>query len=327
MSDLIQITRGPTRRGKRPPPVVDPPPRQPLPPWIRVRLRQGQDLARLRGLLRDATLHTVCEEARCPNLWECWNRGTATFMILGDICTRSCGFCAVKTGRPRDVDWGEPRRVAEAVRAMGLKHAVVTSVNRDELDDGGAWVFAETIHAIRRLNPDCTVEVLIPDFQGSEAALLTVLDAAPDLLNHNTETVPRLHPAVRPQARYDRSLELLARAKACGARTKTGMMAGLGETVDELLTVFADLRDVGCDILTVGQYLQPTREHLPVVRYYAPEEFVMLKNAALALGFAHVEAGPLVRSSYHAEDQASVATAVAGAHGRAPVPQDEVLRG
>ena len=306
MSELIRITRGPTRRGKRPPQLVEPPLRQPMPPWIRVRLRQGQALARLRGLMRDATLHTVCEEARCPNLWECWNRGTATFMILGDICTRSCGFCAVKTGRPLEVDGDEPRRVAEAVRAMALKHAVVTSVNRDELPDGGAAVFAATIREIRRLNPTCTVEVLIPDFQGSEAALLTVLDAAPDLLNHNTETVPRLYPTVRPQARYDRSLDLLARAKTCGARTKTGLMVGLGETVDELLAVFSDLRDVGCDILTVGQYLQPTREHLPVVRYYAPEEFVMLKHAALALGFAHVEAGPLVRSSYHAEEQAAI---------------------
>ena len=327
MNELIRITRGPTRRGKRLPQIVEPLLRQPMPPWIRVRLRQGQDLARLRGLMRDATLHTVCEEARCPNLWECWNRGTATFMILGDICTRSCGFCAVKTGRPLEVDGDEPRRVAEAVRAMGLRHAVVTSVNRDELRDGGAWVFAETIHAIRRLNPDCTVEVLIPDFQGSAAALLTVLNAAPDLLNHNTETVPRLYPTVRPQARYDRSLQLLARAKTCGARTKTGLMVGLGETVDELLAVFSDLRDVGCDILTVGQYLQPTREHLPVVRYYPPEEFAALRERAVALGFAHVEAGPLVRSSYHAEEQATLATAVAGAHGRAPVPQDEVLHG
>ena len=286
MSELIQITRGPTRRGKRPPQLSEPPPRRSLPPWVRVRLRQGPDLARLRGLMRDATLHTVCEEARCPNLWECWNRGTATFMILGDICTRSCGFCAVKTGRPLDLDGGEPRRVAAAVRAMGLRHAVVTSVNRDELPDGGAAVFADTIREIRGLNPDCTVEVLIPDFQGSEAALLTVLDVRPDILNHNTETVPRLYPTVRPQARYDRSLELLARAKACGARTKTGLMVGLGETVDELLTVFSDLRAVGCDILTVGQYLQPTREHLPVERYYAPEEFADLREREI--GRAHV---------------------------------------
>jgi lipoic acid synthetase len=278
-----------------------------LPPWIRVRLRQGQDLARLRGLLRDSTLHTVCEEARCPNLWECWNRGTATFMILGDICTRSCGFCAVKTGRPLAVDRDEPRRVAEAVRAMGLTHAVVTSVNRDELADGGASVFAETIGAIRALNRGCTVEVLIPDFQGSEAALRTVLDAGPDILNHNTETVPRLYPTVRTQARYERSLDVLARAKAGGARVKTGLMVGLGETAEELLVVFSDLRAAGCDILTLGQYLQPTREHVPVDRYYSPEEFERLREEALELGFAHVEAGPLVRSSYHADAQAGAA--------------------
>ena len=307
MSDLIQIARGPTRRGKRPPRLGEPPTREPLPPWIRVRLRQGQDLARLRGLLRDSTLHTVCEEARCPNLWECWNRGTATFMVLGDICTRSCGFCAVKTGRPLTLDRDEPRRVAEAVRAMGLTHAVVTSVNRDELADGGASVFAETIREIRAFNPGCTVEVLIPDFQGSEAALRTVLDAGPDVLNHNTETVPRLYPTVRPQARYERSLELLARAKARGARVKTGLMVGLGETAEELLAVFSGLRAAGCDVLTLGQYLQPTREHLPVDRYYSLEEFERLRAEALALGFAHVEAGPLVRSSYHADVQAAAA--------------------
>jgi lipoic acid synthetase len=307
MSELIQITRGPTRRGKRPPRLGEPPPRLPLPPWIRVRLRQGQDLARLRGLLRDSTLHTVCEEARCPNLWECWNRGTATFMILGDICTRSCGFCAVKTGRPLTLDQDEPRRVAEAVRAMGLTHAVVTSVNRDELADGGASVFAETIGAIRAITPGCTVEVLIPDFQGSEAALRTVLDAGPDILNHNTETVPRLYPTVRPQARYERSLDVLARAKAGGARVKTGLMVGLGETAEELLVVFSDLRAAGCDILTLGQYLQPTRDHVPVDRYYSPEEFERLREEALELGFAHVEAGPLVRSSYHADAQADTA--------------------
>jgi lipoic acid synthetase len=270
-----------------------------------VRLWQGPELARVRGLMRESVLHTVCEEARCPNLWECWNRGTATFMILGDVCTRSCGFCAVKTGRPADLDWDEPRRVAEAVRAMGLKHAVITSVNRDELPDGGATMFAETIRAIRALNSECRVEVLIPDFQGSEAALATVLAVAPDILTHNTETVPRLYPSVRPQARYERSLELLQRADAAGAVTKTGLMIGLGETVGELLDVCADLRRVSCDILTVGQYLQPTREHLPVSRYYTPEEFDDLGERARALGFTHVEAGPLVRSSYHAEEQAA----------------------
>ncbi len=312
MSELIQITRGPTRRGKPQPDTSALNARQRLPPWVRVRLRQGPELARLRGVFREATLHTVCEEARCPNLWECWNRGTATFMILGDICTRSCGFCAVKTGRPSDIDWDEPRRVAQAVLDMGLRHAVVTSVNRDELPDGGAAVFAETIRAIRAVKPDCSIEVLIPDFQGSESALSTVLAAQPAILNHNTETVPRLYPTVRPQARYERSLELLARAKAAGSVTKTGLMVGLGETIDELLAVFADLRAAECDILTVGQYLQPTREHLPVSRYYTPGEFDRLRDRARALGFAHVEAGPLVRSSYHAEDQA---TSAAGAGG------------
>jgi lipoic acid synthetase len=247
-------------------------------------------------------------------------------MILGDICTRSCGFCAVKTGRPSEVDSGEPRRVAEAVAAMNLRHAVVTSVNRDELPDGGAAIFADTIRAIRRVKPECTVEVLIPDFQGSEPALMTVLAAQPDILNHNTETVPRLYPTVRPQARYDRSLELLRRAKAAGTVTKTGLMVGLGETADELLAVLTDLRGVGCDVLTVGQYLQPTREHLPVVRYYDPREFDDLRERAHSFGFAHVEAGPLVRSSYHADEQATVATAFVGANGRPPVV-DEAPRG
>jgi lipoic acid synthetase len=305
VSELIQITRGPTRRGKRPAALIEQARRLPLPPWIRVRLHQGTDLARVRGVMRDAVLHTVCEEARCPNLWECWNRGTATFMILGDVCTRSCGFCAVKTGRPAAIDRDEPRRVAEAVRSMGLKHAVITSVNRDELPDGGAGVFSATIRAIRDLNPACRVEVLIPDFQGSPAALATVLDAVPDVLAHNTETVPRLYPVVRPQARYRQSLRLLQRAKAARAVTKTGLMIGLGETIDEVLDVCADLRRAGCDILTIGQYLQPTREHLPVSRYYRPEEFDQIGDRARALGFAHVEAGPLVRSSYHAAAQAA----------------------
>lgn len=305
MSELIQITRGPTRRGTRPPQASVALRREALPPWIRVRLRQGPDLARLRGLFREATLHTVCEEARCPNLWECWNRGTATFMILGDVCTRSCGFCAVKTGRPAEIDWDEPRRVARAVLAMELRHVVVTSVNRDELPDGGSAAFAETIRAIRATKPECTIEVLIPDFQGSESALLAVVAARPAILNHNTETVPRLYPIVRPQARYERSLELLRRASAAGSVTKSGVMVGLGETVDELHAVFADLRSTGCDILTVGQYLQPMREHLPVSRYYAPEEFEQLREHARALGFPHVEAGPLVRSSYHADEQAA----------------------
>jgi lipoic acid synthetase len=249
-------------------------------------------------------------------------------MILGDVCTRSCGFCAVKTGRPAHVDADEPRRVADAVAAMHVRHAVITSVNRDELADGGASIFAETIRAIRRVKPDCSIEVLIPDFQGSEPALLSVLVARPDILNHNTETVPSLYGTVRPQARYDRSLELLRRAKVAGATTKTGLMVGLGETADELLGVFADLRGVGCDILTVGQYLQPTREHLPVARYYDPREFDELRERALALGFSHVESGPLVRSSYHADEQATAAVSFVGAPGRAPLQVlDEAPRG
>jgi lipoic acid synthetase len=245
-------------------------------------------------------------------------------MILGDTCTRSCGFCAVKTGRPLELDRDEPRRVADAVQAMRLRHAVVTSVNRDELPDGGAAIFADTIRQIRWRQPGCTVEVLIPDFGGSDAALGTVLDAAPDILNHNTETVPRLYPTARPQARYARSLALLARAKTRGARTKTGLMVGLGETEDELVAVFSDLRAVGCDILTLGQYLQPTREHLPVARYYSENDFGRLR--ARALGFAHVEAGPLVRSSYHAETQATSALACAGESDATASSPDRVAR-
>ena len=260
-------------------------------------------MARLRQLARQSILHTVCEEARCPNLWDCWNRGTATFMILGDTCTRSCGFCAVKTGRPTDLDRDEPRRVAEAVQAMRLRHVVITSVNRDELPDGGAGVFADTIRWIRALNPDCAVETLLPDFCGSEPALDTVLNEAPDVLGHNIETVPRLYSTVRPQGHYPRSLALLAQAKRRGARTKAGLMVGLGESDDELLRVFGDLREIACDVLTVGQYLQPTRAHLPVERYYPESEFIRLRTYALSLGFSHVEAGPLVRSSYHAETQ------------------------
>lgn len=260
----------------------------------------------LQRLMREQQLHTVCEEARCPNIGECWGRGTATFMILGDTCTRACGFCAVKTGRPGALDVGEPKRVAMAVQAMGLRHAVITSVNRDDVPDGGAGIFAETIRWVRRLSPGTTVEVLIPDFLGDWDALATVVDARPEILNHNTETVPRLYARVRPKARYARSLELFTRARDRdpGIVTKSGVMVGLGETVDELLAVFEDLRAHGVDILTVGQYLRPTPKHLPIARYYHPDEFAELKAAALAMGFRHVEAGPLVRSSYHAEEQA-----------------------
>lgn len=275
------------------------------PPWLKVRFPAGGNYARLQGLMREQGLHTVCEEARCPNIGDCWSRGTATFMILGDTCTRSCGFCAVKTGRPGTIDTGEPRRVALAIQRMKLRHAVITSVNRDELPDGGAGVFAETIRWTRKLSPGTTIEVLIPDFKGDPDALRIVLEAQPEILNHNTETAPRLYSTVRPQARYERSLEVLRRARELdpGTLTKSGLMVGLGETREELITVFQDLRAVDVDILTVGQYLQPTPAHLPVVRYWTPEEFASLKESALALGFRHVESGPLVRSSYHAEEQ------------------------
>lgn len=255
--------------------------------------------------MRGERLNTVCEEARCPNIGECWEAGTATFMILGDTCTRACGFCAVKTGRPGALDRLEPMRVARAVQQMGLAHAVVTSVNRDDEPDGGAQIFADTVRWIRRLSPETSVEVLIPDFVGNWDALATVMDAKPEILNHNTETVPRLYRRVRPKGRYERTLELLRRAKELdpGAITKTGVMVGLGETMDELHVVFADLAGVGCDVLTVGQYLRPSKKHLPLERYYHPDEFADLRDAALALGFRHVEAGPLVRSSYHAERQ------------------------
>jgi lipoic acid synthetase len=275
------------------------------PPWLKVRFPAGGNYERLRLLMREQDLHTVCEEARCPNIGDCWSRGTATFMILGDTCTRSCGFCAVKTGRPGTLDLGEARRVALAIQAMDLRHAVITSVNRDELEDGGAGVFAETIRWTRRLSPDTTIEVLIPDFKGNWDALAAVLAAAPEILNHNTETVPRLYSVVRPQAQYERSLDLFreARRRDPDILTKSGVMVGLGETRAELLTVFSDLRAAGVDILTVGQYLQPTPDHLPIDRYWTPQEFSGLKNAALDMGYRHVESGPLVRSSYHAEEQ------------------------
>jgi len=275
------------------------------PDWLRVRLPGGPNYGELKGIMRGLDLHTVCEEAHCPNIGECWEARTATFMILGDTCTRACGFCAVKTGRPTVLDLGEPVRVAEAVERMGLKHAVITSVNRDELEDGGAGVFAGTIRQIRRRLPECGVEVLIPDFEGNLEALATVVRARPDILNHNVETVPRLYPQVRPKARYQRSLEVLQRAKRLDASvfTKSGIMLGLGEEEDEVLQVFSDLRAHDVEILTVGQYLRPSLRHLPIVRYWTPDEFAQLKLKALRLGFRHVEAGPLVRSSYHAASQ------------------------
>jgi lipoic acid synthetase len=284
------------------------------PPWLKVRFPGGENYIRLKNIMREGRLHTVCEEAHCPNIGECWEAGTATFMILGDTCTRACGFCAVKTGRPGALDRLEPMRVANAVREMGLTHAVVTSVNRDDEPDGGAPIFAATIRWIRRLSPGTSVEVLIPDFMGNWDALSAVMDARPEILNHNTETVPRLYRRVRPKGRYERTLELLRRAKELDpdAITKSGLMVGLGETKHELLLVFADLVDRGVDVLTVGQYLRPSAKHLPLVRYYHPDEFAELREEALALGFRHVEAGPLVRSSYHAERQ------VAGARSRGP---------
>ncbi len=281
------------------------------PPWLTVRFPGGPNYLRIQALVRSAGLHTVCQEARCPNIGECWEAGTATFLILGDICTRSCGFCAVKSGRPVGLDALEPRRVARAVRAMGVAHAVITSVNRDDLPDGGAGIFAETVRRVRALSPGTTVELLVPDFLGDWEALAAVMDAGPEVLAHNVETVPRLYSRVRPKARYERSLELLRRAKEMGAGviTKSGLMLGLGETKHELLRVFADLVDVGVDVLTVGQYLRPGPRYLPVQQFYHPEEFESLRQDALALGFRHVEAGPLVRSSYHAERAVGRATA------------------
>jgi len=283
--------------------------RVPKPEWLKAPAPLGENYRNLKTLARRLGLHTVCESAQCPNIGECWNHRTATFMLLGDVCTRRCGFCAVPKGRPGPIDPDEPRRVAEAVATLGLKHAVVTSVNRDDDNLGGARIFAETIREIRALVPDCSVEVLIPDFQGLDEALRIVLEARPDILNHNTETVPRLYPAVRSGARYQRSLRLLANVKKFtpGMRSKTGVMVGLGESTDELLEVFRDLAARGVDILTVGQYLRPSKDHLPIARFYTPDEFRTLKDEALAMGFRHVESGPLVRSSYHAHEQAQSA--------------------
>jgi lipoic acid synthetase len=288
------------------------------PDWLKATMPAGEAVRDLRQLLRGLDLNTVCEEARCPNLGECWDERTATVMILGDVCTRSCGFCAIRTGRPTWFDPDEPRRVAEAVAAMGLEHVVVTSVARDDLPDGGASVFAETIRRVRDRSPGTGVEVLIPDFNGEDSPLRAVMEAGPDILNHNVETVERLQVPVRRRSRYDRSLGVLERARAHArdlgreAHTKSSIMVGLGEERHELLAAFRDLRAVDCDILTVGQYLRPTMEHLPLVRYYHPDEFADLRGEALAMGFRHVESGPLVRSSYHARDQ------VPGAEPRAP---------
>src|SRR5579859_62280 len=274
------------------------------PEWLRAPAPVGDNYRRLKSLMERLELHTVCESAACPNVGECWNHGTATFMILGNVCTRRCGFCAVRKGAPLEVDYDEPRRVAEAVAAMRLRFAVITSVNRDDRKDGGAELFALTIRAIRQRVPGCGIEVLVPDFQGSHSALEIVMEAAPDVLNHTTETVPRLYRQVRLGARYERSLDMLAYAKQIAPRTpaKSGLMLGLGETAAEVLSVMRDLRAHGVDILTLGQYLRPSPQHLPIVRYVPPAEFDELRRAGNTMGFAHVEAGPLVRSSYHASD-------------------------
>jgi lipoic acid synthetase len=276
-----------------------------IPEWIRVRVHEGEGFRELKQLVRERRLHTVCEEARCPNIFDCWNRRTATFMILGDVCTRACRFCAVTSGRPTELDLGEPLRVADSVAELGLRHAVITSVDRDDLRDGGAEIFARTIRAIRRRSPGTSIEVLTPDFQGDREAVRTVVEAGPDIFNHNTETVPRLYARIRPRAVYERSLALLAQVKdlAPGMVTKSGVMVGLGETRDELLQVFRDMRTHGIDVLTIGQYLRPSQKHAEVDRYYRPEEFTELRQEAAAMGFAHVESGPLVRSSYHADEQ------------------------
>jgi lipoyl synthase len=295
----------------RPRDISPGPAREPKPAWLKVRAPGSPNYLRLKSLMKDARLNTVCEEARCPNIGECWHHGTATFMILGDVCTRACGYCAVPHGMPSEVDAAEPSRLAEAVRTLALRYVVITSVDRDDLADGGAWMFAETIRQVRLTAPDCRIEVLIPDFQGLEASLRTVLEAGPDVLNHNTETVPRLYRLARPGGRYPRTLELLDRARriAPAIPTKTGLILGLGEEWSEIVETLRDLRTVGVEILTIGQYLRPTESHLKMVRYYHPDEFAELKRIALDLGFGHVESGPLVRSSYHAHEQADALAA------------------
>jgi len=282
------------------------------PDWLKVRAPAGENYEELKTLMRSKALHTVCEEARCPNMGECWAHRTATFMILGSVCSRSCGFCAVATGRPQTLDWEEPRRVAEAVTQMGLRHVVVTSVNRDELHDGGASLFAATIRWIRRLNPQTTIEVLTPDFKGNRDALKIVIDAKPSIFNHNVETIERLYRRVRPQAIYQRSLDVLAAAKEIRpeTRTKSGFMLGLGEEREEIIQLLRDLRAHNVDIITIGQYLRPSFDHLPIERYVTPAEFKEYGQIGKEMGFRHVESGPLVRSSYHAWDQAKAADAL-----------------
>ena len=289
------------------------PSRAPKPDWLKVRAPGSPRYLRLKGLMRELNLHTVCEEAQCPNIGECWNHGTATFMILGDVCTRACSYCAVSHGRPSAVDSVEPSRVADAIRTLDLDYVVITSVDRDDLADGGASIFADTIRETRARLSACRIEVLIPDFQGNEAALRTVLDARPDILNHNTETVPRLYRMARSGGRYARTLELLERSRrhAPDIPTKSGVMVGLGEERDELIATLQDLRRVGCGIVTIGQYLRPSAAHAPMARYSHPDEFRELKERALEMGFVHVESGPLVRSAYHAHETADAYAAAA----------------
>jgi lipoyl synthase len=274
------------------------------PEWLKVKLPSGENYNDVKTLMRKQHLNTVCEEARCPNMAECWNHRTATFMILGDTCTRSCGFCNVKVGMPNELDLDEPRRVAESVEELKLRHVVITSVNRDELNDGGASIFAETIKLIRESSPETTIEILVPDFRGAEEAFLTIMRNPPEILNHNLETVPRLYHAVRPQAKYDRSLNLIKWFKERYVKTKSGIMVGIGEKTEEVLELMGDLVNHGCDILTIGQYLQPSKNHLPVDRFVTPEEFQMYKKEGLKMGFKIVESSPLVRSSYKADEQA-----------------------
>jgi lipoic acid synthetase len=279
------------------------------PSWLKVRAPGGPEYTRIKGLMRELNLHTVCEEAHCPNVGECWEHGTATLMILGDVCTRNCAYCAVAHGRPPVYDVEEPSRVAAAIAEMRLQHAVITSVDRDDLPDFGAWVFAETIRQIHDRVPGCSVEVLVPDFQGNEASIRSVLEAEPEIYNHNTETVPRLYKKARPGGRYERVMQIFRYAKSVAPHipTKTGIILGLGEAVEEVLAVMRDLREVDVDILTLGQYLRPSPDHIPLDRYYTPDEFRELRAAGMAMGFKHVEAGPLVRSSYHAWEQVQAA--------------------
>lgn len=276
------------------------------PYWLRIKIPIGKNYAELKKVMRGQKLNTVCEEARCPNISDCWNRRTATYMILGDTCTRSCGFCSVKVGIPNELDRDEPRRVAESVIALNLKHVVITSVNRDELRNGGAEIFAETIRLINEALPDTTIEILIPDFKGEESAFEIIMQNQPTILNHNLETVPSLYHVVRPQAKYERSLKVINWFHNRGLITKSGLMVGIGEQPDQVLDVMRDLRENGCEILTIGQYLKPTSVHLPVDRYVTPDEFLMYKTEGLKMGFAVVESNPLVRSSYHADEQAEL---------------------